>query len=154
MTNPDPIKYIVYADGSCFDNGLASSKGGWAFIILNEDGTTFHEGCGKEIPSTNNRMELSAVLFSLAALPEGAEVEIRTDSQYVINGFVKGWIKKWRAQNYLTEDGSERKNADLWKTLDALVSDRKVTWKWVKGHSGVFHNEYVDLRAYEAWSGK
>jgi ribonuclease HI len=147
-------KFICYADGSCFDNGLPTSRGGWAYVILSETSTSLYEASGEESPSTNNRMELMAVIKALESLPENSIVEVRTDSQYVINGFAKKWIDKWKADNYMLASGVERKNSDLWRILDVLYRARQVSFVWVKGHSGVFHNEYVDLMAYEAWKNK
>lgn len=144
------MQYTLFSDGSCFNNGQPTSRGGWAFILLDAEGNTISEGTGQETPSTNNRAELKGVIDGLRVTQPGAEILVKTDSLYVINGFQRGWIEQWRADNYSTKLGRERKNRDLWEELYALVSTRNITWEWVKGHSGVFHNEYTDLRAKEA----
>lgn len=147
-------KLTCFADGSCFDNGKPTSKGGWAFILLAEDGSTVHEAVGAVPGATNNSMELMAVIEALKSLPEDSEVLVKTDSLYVIDAFVKGWILQWKKDNFKLKNGEQRKNETLWKELDELVSKRKVEWSWVRGHSGVYHNEYVDQKAQTAALGK
>lgn len=148
----DMNKLTCFADGSCYDNGKPTSKGGWAFILLAEDGSTTHEAVGAVPGATNNSMELMAVIEALKSLTEPTEVLVKTDSLYVIDAFVKNWIVQWKKHDYKLKNGEQRKNEILWRELDVLVAFHTIKWEWVKGHSGVFHNEYVDMRAYEAWN--
>lgn len=102
---------------------------------------------GGEKATTNNRMELMAVIGGLQAITEGCEVTIVTDSQYVMNAFVKGWIVNWKRNGWKTADNKPVKNQDLWQDLDAGLKTHHVTWEWVKGHAGHRENEMVDTEA-------
>jgi len=127
------MPYILYTDGSCGPTN--PGPGGWAFIVL-EGEELVREGSGRALTSTtNNRMELNAVLCGLASLEPGAEVLVVTDSQYVVNGIVKGWAARWEQEQYLNAQGEERVNTDLWKALLVLVRERNVTWQWIKAHT-------------------
>lgn len=128
----------IYTDGSCLGN---PGPGGWAFIAT--DGTNTAERSGGEKDTTNNRMELMAVIRALSAAKKHKELEIHTDSQYVKNG-MESWIKNWKKNNWRTASKQPVKNKELWVQLDELASDIKIHWHWVKGHAGHEMNERVD----------
>ncbi|MDR0319515.1 MAG: ribonuclease HI [Rickettsiales bacterium] len=133
-------KTIIFTDGSCLGN---PGPGGWAFAY---PGT---QKSGGEKLTTNNRMELLAVINALSEFPDGAEVVVTTDSQYVKNG-METWIKNWKAKGWKTANKEPVKNQDLWLRLDAAVAARRVEWAWVKGHAGDPLNELVDALARSA----
>ena len=128
----------IWTDGSCLGN---PGPGGWAFVAT--DGKNRAERCGGEKGTTNNRMELTAVIRAISAARKHNEIEIHTDSQYVKNG-MQTWIKNWRKNNWRTADRKPVKNQDLWQQLDELVSAVKVHWVWVRGHNGEELNERCD----------
>lgn len=128
----------IWTDGSCLGN---PGPGGWGFIATN--GTAVAERCGGEKNTTNNRMELTAVIKALTAASKHCEVEIHTDSQYVKNG-MESWIKNWKRNNWKTADKKPVKNVELWQQLDELAANTKIHWVWVKGHAGEEFNERVD----------
>ena len=128
----------IWTDGSCLGN---PGPGGWGFIAT--DGKNTAERCGGEKNTTNNKMELTAVIKALTAAKKHAEVEIHTDSQYVKNG-MESWIKNWKAKGWKTADKKPVKNKELWQQLDELASNIKIHWVWVKGHAGEEFNERVD----------
>lgn len=128
----------IWTDGSCLGNPGA---GGWAFVAT--DGTNVAERSGCESNTTNNRMELMAVLRALKAAHRHTEVEIHTDSQYVKNGMTT-WLKNWKKNNWRTADRKPVKNQDLWQELDKVASNIKIHWHWVKGHAGEELNERCD----------
>lgn len=128
----------IWTDGSCLGN---PGPGGWGFIAT--DGKNVAERCGGEKNTTNNKMELTAVIKALTAAKKHAEVEIHTDSQYVKNG-MESWIKNWKAKGWKTADKKPVKNKELWQQLDELASNVKIHWVWVKGHAGEEFNERVD----------
>jgi len=134
------MRTIVYADGGCDPN---PGPGGWGVVIRAETGTI--ELCGGERSTTNNRMELTAAINALAHFPEGAAIEMRCDSQYVIKS-VTEWMKGWKAKGWRTSTGPV-KNVDLMQTLDALAAKRDVRWTWVRGHTGEIGNERADRLA-------
>ena len=135
----DAIKMIkIWTDGSCLGN---PGPGGWGFIAT--DGKNCAERCGGEKMTTNNQMELTAVIRALTAARKHNEIEIHTDSQYVKNGMEK-WIVKWKKNNWKTADKRPVKNQELWKKLDELASSIKIHWVWVRGHNGEEFNERVD----------
>ena len=128
----------IWTDGS----GLANpGPGGWAFVVT--DGKNIAERNGGEKNTTNNRMELSAVIAALNATKKHDSVEIHTDSQYVKNG-MESWLKNWKAKNWRTADKKPVKNQDLWQKLDELASNIKIHWVWVRGHDGEEFNERCD----------
>lgn len=132
----------IYTDGSCLGN---PGPGGWGFVAT--DGNNVVERSGGEQDTTNNRMELTAVIRALsAAAKKHSEVEIHTDSQYVKNG-MQSWIKNWKKNGWKTADKKPVKNKELWKELDALAAEIKIHWHWVRGHSGHEMNERVDTIA-------
>jgi len=133
----------VFTDGACSGN---PGPGGWACVVATPDGRARELG-GREEPTTNNRMELKAIIAGLRAvrgLPGAALVH--TDSTYAIGGITK-WIRNWKRRGWLTAEGEPVKNEDLWRELDALVAARGsggVEWRWVRGHSGHDANERCD----------
>ena len=137
--------YIIYTDGACSGN---PASGGWAAIIFNKNSGQKSKKIGGEIDTTNNRMELIAIIQALESVPKESSLQIFTDSKYVING-IELWIKKWKTNNWIGSNKKKVKNKDLWVKLDVLSSQFQITWKWVKGHSGNTYNEEVDRLARE-----
>jgi len=131
----------IFTDGACRGN---PGPGGWG-ALLSYKGTE-KELYGGELMTTNNRMELMAVIKALEALTKTAQVMVTTDSQYVKKG-ISEWIKNWKRNGWKTASKKPVKNADLWEHLDDLVNRNDVTWAWVKGHSGHPENERVDALA-------
>lgn len=134
----------IWTDGSCLGN---PGPGGWAFVAT--DGIHTAEKCGAENDTTNNRMELMAVLRAITAAHRHSEIEIHTDSQYVKNG-MQSWLKNWKRNNWRTADKKPVKNQDLWSALDAATQNIKIHWHWVKGHAGEELNERCDTLARTA----
>lgn len=134
------MRTIVYADGGCDPN---PGPGGWGAVIAAPEGWV--ELCGGERGTTNNRMELTAAIRALEHFPEGAAIEMRCDSQYVVKS-VTEWMKGWKARGWRTATGPV-KNVDLMQRLDALASRRDVRWTWVRGHAGEDGNERADRLA-------
>lgn len=134
------MRTIAYADGGCDPN---PGPGGWGVVIEAETGRV--ELCGGERATTNNRMELTAAINALAHFPEGASIEMRCDSQYVIKS-VTEWMRGWKARGWRTSTGPV-KNVDLMQALDALAQKRDVRWTWVRGHTGEVGNERADRLA-------
>ena len=131
----------LYTDGACKGNPGA---GGWGVLMRYRN----HEKelCGGEAETTNNRMELTAVIEGLKALKRPCRVVICTDSQYVKNG-MEGWIHGWKKNGWKTAGRQPVKNADLWQQLDEQVARHRVRWQWVKGHAGHAENERADALA-------
>lgn len=134
----------IWTDGSCLGN---PGPGGWAFVAT--DGEHVAERSGGEKDTTNNRMELMAVLRAITAAHRHNEIEIHTDSQYVKNGMMT-WLKNWKRNNWRTADKKPVKNQDLWAALDTAASNMKIHWVWVKGHAGEEFNERCDELARTA----
>jgi ribonuclease HI len=134
-------KVLLFTDGACRGN---PGPGGWGVIL--RFGETDKELCGGEADTTNNRMELMAAIEGLKALKEGCEVELTTDSQYVKQGITE-WLINWKKRGWKTANNKPVKNQDLWERLDAEVSRHRVTWHWVRGHSGHDENERADVLA-------
>jgi len=133
----------IWTDGSCLGN---PGPGGWAFIATDGDKTV--ERNGGEPDTTNNRMELMAVIRALSAI-KNPDVEINIDSQYVKNG-MQTWIKNWKKNNWRTADKKPVKNQDLWMALDAAAAEKNIEWIWVRGHCGNEMNERADELARQA----
>ena len=131
----------IYTDGACKGN---PGPGGWG-AVLDCDGTE-KEIYGGERATTNNRMELTAVIEALGALKRPCRVRLHTDSQYVQKGITE-WIEGWKARGWKTASKEPVKNADLWKKLDEAVRAHQIDWIWVKGHSGHDGNERADALA-------
>jgi ribonuclease HI len=132
---------IIYTDGACKGN---PGPGGWGAWL--KSGPHEKELFGGEAQTTNNRMELRAVIEALAALKSRANVVVYTDSAYVKNG-ITAWIHGWKAKGWRTADGKPVKNVELWQQLDRLAAAHAVTWRWVKGHAGDPGNERADALA-------
>jgi len=134
----------IYTDGACRGN---PGPGGWAALL--SFGEIEKELAGAEVLTTNNRMELTAVIRALEALKKPSEVRVLTDSEYVRKGITE-WVKGWKARGWKTADRKPVKNQDLWERLDELAAGHQILWQWVKGHSGVPGNERVDRLANQA----
>ncbi len=132
----------IYTDGACRGN---PGKGGWGAILVYKGKEK--ELCGGEKQTTNNRMELSAVIAALSALKEPCHVILTTDSQYVVNAIEKGWLRSWQKNNWKKSDKSAVLNVDLWEQLLPLLEMHKVDFMWVKGHNGHPYNERCDKLA-------
>lgn len=132
-------KVTIYTDGACSGN---PGPGGWGAIL--ESGGQKKELSGGEAHTTNNRMELTAVIEALAALKRPCEVDLVTDSKYVVDGITKGWAKGWRAKGWKKGDGKPALNPDLWERLLNLLDEHQVAFRWVKGHAGHPQNERCD----------
>tara|TARA_Y100000766_G_scaffold161612_1_gene138780 strand:+ start:156 stop:590 length:435 start_codon:yes stop_codon:yes gene_type:complete len=132
---------IIYTDGACRGN---PGPGGWGALIKFD--TAEKEIFGGQNNTTNNQMELSAAIEGLSILKEPCDVELFTDSKYVMDGITQ-WIQNWKKNNWKTSAKKEVKNKELWQQLDQLMSYHQVQWHWVKGHSGDPGNETADLLA-------
>ena len=132
----------IYTDGSCIGN---PGKGGWAAIILDNKKQKIISG--SEPYTTNNRMELIAVIKALKNVKK-KEITLITDSQYVKNG-IEVWIFKWKKNGWMTAEKKPVKNKDLWTKLDKIQKTKKIKWEWVKGHSSDKFNNEVDRIARE-----
>ena len=140
------IDLTAYTDGACSGN---PGPGGWAAILIAREGDAVvkdRELAGGDPDTTNNRMELMAAISALEALERPTNIKIVTDSVYVRNGILD-WLPRWKANGWKTAAKAPVKNADLWERLDAAASRHKVTWDWVKGHSGHPENERADKLA-------
>ena len=134
----------IYTDGACRGN---PGPGGWAALL--RKGEHEREISGAEALTTNNRMELTAVIRALEALRRPVEARLYTDSEYVRRG-VSEWLPAWKARGWRTAERKPVKNQDLWQRLDELNAGHRIEWRWVRGHSGVPDNERVDRLANAA----
>jgi ribonuclease HI len=134
----------IFTDGACSGN---PGPGGWGAIL--RKGDTEKELFGGEALTTNNRMEMTAVIEALRALKGPVAARVHTDSQYVQKG-ISEWIHGWKRRGWKTADRQPVKNADLWQTLDALTVGHRIEWLWVRGHAGHAENERVDALARQA----
>lgn len=134
----------IYTDGACRGN---PGPGGWAALLI--FGTREKTLAGAEAHTTNNRMELMAVIGALEALKRPVRACVYTDSQYVRRGITE-WLSVWKAKGWRTADRKPVKNQDLWQRLEPLASRHQIEWHWVPGHAGVPGNERVDRLANEA----
>lgn len=132
----------IYTDGACSGN---PGKGGWGAVLIykNEE----KELCGASADTTNNRMELTAVIEALKALKYPCSVSLTTDSKYVCDAVNKGWVYSWRENGWKKSDKKPALNVDLWEELLPLLETHSVTFNWVKGHSGNPYNERCDKMA-------
>lgn len=135
-------KIEMFTDGACSGN---PGPGGWGTIL--RCGTTEKELSGGEANTTNNRMELLAVINGLSALKRKCDVTIYTDSQYVVNGITKGWAESWKKNGWRKKDKKPALNADLWDMLLNLLSEHEYSFVWLKGHDGHPENERCDALA-------
>ena len=134
----------LFTDGACSGN---PGPGGWGAIL--RSGEHERELSGGERATTNNRMELTAVIKGLEALKRPSSVIIHTDSRYVMDGLTQ-WMPKWKKNGWKTADKKPVKNDDLWRELDQLCAKHEIKWRWVRGHSGHPENERADALAREA----
>ena len=132
----------IYTDGACRGN---PGKGGWGAILVYQGREK--ELSGGDANTTNNRMEMSAVIAALSALKEPCRVKLTTDSQYVVNAIEKGWLESWKKNNWRKSDKGAVLNVDLWMQMDQLLTKHEVTFVWVKGHNGHPFNERCDALA-------
>ncbi len=135
-------KVEIFTDGACSGN---PGPGGWG-ALLRYNGHE-KELWGGEVNTTNNRMEMTAVIEALKALKEPCDVTLTSDSQYVCNAITKGWAKKWQKNNWIKSDKSKAKNPELWEELLALIDKHHIKIIWVKGHAGHPENERCDALA-------
>lgn len=135
-------KIEMFTDGACSGN---PGPGGWGTIL--RCGTIEKELSGGEANTTNNRMELLAVINGLSALKRKCDVTIYTDSQYVVNGITKGWAESWKKNGWRKKDKKPALNADLWDMLLNLLSEHEYSFIWLKGHDGHPENERCDALA-------
>lgn len=138
-------KLTIYTDGACSGN---PGPGGYGVVLL-------YNGNRKELSggyrkTTNNRMEIMAVICGLEALTEPCEIELYTDSKYVVDSIEKGWVKKWKSQNWMRTNKDRALNVDLWKTVLTLLEKHSVKFYWVKGHAQNRENNRCDELAREA----
>ena len=134
----------IYTDGACRGN---PGPGGWGVLLTS--GEHVKELAGADPLTTNNRMELTAVIRALEALKGPSRLRIFTDSEYVRRGITE-WVGSWKARGWKTADRKPVKNQDLWERLDTLAAGHQIEWCWVKGHAGIPGNERVDRLANEA----
>ncbi|HSN31378.1 MAG TPA: ribonuclease HI [Ideonella sp.] len=138
MTDAGGEHVVIYTDGACKGN---PGRGGWGAWL--RWGAHERELFGGERHTTNNRMELTAVIEALSALKRPCDVTIHTDSEYVRKGITE-WIHGWKRRGWTTADRKPVKNVELWQRLDALRERHRVHWRWVKGHAGDPGNERAD----------
>lgn len=135
----EPI--TIYTDGACSGN---PGVGGWGAVLFYKE--HYKEICGGQKDTTNNRMELQAVIEAIKLIKKTQPIIVYTDSKYVQNG-ISEWIHSWKKNGWKNAEKKPIKNVDLWKTLDELVLNHTITWKWVKGHAGDKYNEIADALA-------
>ncbi|MBF0265143.1 MAG: ribonuclease HI [Gammaproteobacteria bacterium] len=128
----------IYTDGACKGN---PGPGGWGALFLYGDHKK--ELCGGEKETTNNRMELTAVIEALKQVKYSCQIDLHSDSSYVLNGITQ-WMKNWKKNNWKTAAKKPVKNEDLWRQLDEQVQQHQINWHWVKGHAGDAGNERAD----------
>lgn len=139
-------KVMLYTDGACSGN---PGPGGYCAILT--FGSHKKVISGSEKDTTNNRMELSAVIKGLEALTRSCEVTVVSDSKYVCDAINQNWLNSWKAKNWKKSDGKQVLNPELWKELDLLLAKHKVTFQWIKGHAGHPYNEECDRIAVEEY---
>ncbi len=145
MTAAKPTVQL-YTDGACLGN---PGPGGWAYILRHPGSGAERECSGSEPATTNNRMELRAVIEGLTALTRPSHVELYSDSQYVLKG-LREWMTSWKAKGWRTADKKPVKNVELWQRLDELKAEHTLAFHWVKGHAGHPENERCDQLATKA----
>lgn len=138
-------KIEIFTDGACSGN---PGPGGYGVILKYKD--SYKELSGGEKETTNNRMEMTAVITGLSILKEPCEVDLYSDSKYIIDAVTKGWAKKWQSNNWIKSDKKKALNVDLWEKLLELLEIHKVNFIWVKGHAGHTENERCDQLAVAA----
>ena len=140
-------KVAIYTDGACSGN---PGKGGWGAVLVYRSAEK--ELSGGEKNTTNNRMELTAVIMALKELKEPCEVTVTTDSKYVCDAINRGWLESWRKNGWRKADKKPALNVDLWEELLTLLAVHKVEFVWVKGHNGHPYNERCDKLAVSAYT--
>jgi ribonuclease HI len=138
-------RVTIHTDGSCLGN---PGPGGWAAIL--HYGKHERELVGADAMTTNNRMEMFAAVAALDALKEPCEVELYSDSSYLVNAFQKGWVERWQRNGWRTAGGDPVKNSDLWEKLVALNDKHTISFRYVPGHAGHELNERCDKLARDA----
>lgn len=138
-------KVTIYTDGACSGN---PGPGGWGAILMYKD--TKKEISGAQKDTTNNIMEITAVIEALKMLKETCEVQVYSDSAYVVNAIEKGWLEKWKKNNWKTSGKDDVKNKELWEELDSLIQKHSVEFIKVKGHSDNEYNNRCDHLATSA----
>jgi ribonuclease HI len=139
---------VIYTDGACSGN---PGPGGWGSVMMYNGHR--RELSGGEKETTNNRMEMMAVIEALDALKRSCTITLHTDSVYVMKGMTE-WLEQWKRRGWKTAAKKPVKNVDLWQRLDQAIARHQVDWRWVKGHSGVPENERADELARLAIPGK
>ncbi len=145
MAGLKQVPAIVYTDGACLGN---PGPGGWAAVLLYKDARKELWGGFRE--TTNNRMELLAVIEALSAFIRPCAVTLYTDSKYLSDAVTKGWLNSWQKNSWKTAAKKPVKNQDLWRRLIPLLDKHRVEFKWVRGHSGNTENERCDALAKQA----
>lgn len=141
-------RVVIHTDGACRGN---PGPGGWGVVLRFNGNLKKLKGYDPE--TTNNRMELMAVIEGLRALTRSCDIELHTDSKYVMHGITE-WLNNWKRNGWRTAARKPVKNIDLWQQLDEEVARHKIDWNWVKGHSGVEDNEMADQLANAAIDSK
>jgi ribonuclease HI len=129
---------IIFTDGACLGN---PGPGGYAAVVTIAGEVQII--VGRDRATTNNKMEMTAAIKALEAVPQGLPIILHSDSQYVIKGATE-WLRGWKAKGWRKADGKPVLNQDLWMQMDQLISSRNIRWQWVKGHAGHEQNERVD----------
>lgn len=151
-------KLIIYTDGSCLGNGRAENCGGYAFIILNEDEEIISKVSKQELNTTNNRMEMKAIINGISEAINCLNsndfiIEVYTDSAYIHNCRTQRWYKSWKNNGWKNSKKEPVKNKDLWEILSFFFEDKRFIFNKVKGHAGNKFNELVDTMAVAASNG-
>lgn len=148
MASDDTLKTVdLYTDGGCSGN---PGPGGYAAILV-YNGRESEPIVGCEAATTNNRMELLAVINGLAVLKHRCRVRIHADSNYVVKAFTEGWLANWKKNGWINSQRKPVPNRDLWELLDKQVARHEIEWVWVKGHNGHHYNERCDQLAVAAY---
>ena len=135
--------YALYTDGACSGN---PGKGGWAALLESSTGES-HMYSGAFLETTNNRMEMTAVIEGVRQTPIGATVVVHSDSEYIVNAVNKGWLMNWQKNGWRTAQKKPVANQDLWQNMMVVLSERSVQFTWVRGHAGHDQNERCDEEA-------
>ena len=143
------MKIKVYTDGSCRGNGGINARGGWGCVIFDEEGNFLKEGSGASFNTTNNKMEMTAVIEAINWIEENLEkdtnfYEIYTDSAYIHNCMTQRWYINWRNNNWKNSKKEPVKNKELWEQIIPYFIKTNFTFQKVKGHAGISENEYAD----------